>query len=111
MDKLTIASIISDLVVIGIVIFATWYNHNMTKKRLHKITKATMALQANQDEQMLCRAIKEIDPLACPLLDYTIETKDGKTRITEWTAKRKKPGKKELRQILEELKRKEENSV
>lgn len=83
----------------------------MTKKRLHKITKATMALQANQDEQMLCRAIKEIDPLACPLLDYTIETKDGKTHITEWTAKRKKPEKKELRQILAELKRKEENSV
>ena len=83
----------------------------MTKKRLRRIARATLALQANEDEQALCQAIKEIAPHACPLLDYSIETKDGKATITDWTAKGGKPSKEILRKTLEQLKKEMESAL
>ncbi len=111
MDSLTVAGIIFSLVAIGLAFYSMWYNQNMTKKRLRKIARATLALQANSDEQALCQAIKEIAPHACPLLDYTLENKDGKTVITNWSAKDAKPRKEVLRKILEDIKQAEKSGL
>jgi hypothetical protein len=106
MDTLTIAGIIASIIAIGLAFFSMWYSQHMTKQRLRKIARATMALQANQDEQALCKIIKEISPHACPLLDYTIEMKDGDPVIRDWTARGQMPSKEELIQRLEQLRTK-----
>ena len=111
MNTFAVTGWVVSIITLALVFFGVWYSHNMTKKRLIRLAKATMALQGNKDEIDLCRAIKEIDPLACPLLDYTIETKDGHTKIATWSANTPKPTKEQLRKILEELKSKIEAAL
>jgi hypothetical protein len=111
MDSFTLAGLIVSLFAIGLAFFSMWYSHQITRERLQQIAKATMALQGNQDEKALCTAIREIDPHACPLLDYTIETRNGEAVIGEWHAKSPKPDKETLRKILEKLKHQLEVSV
>lgn len=104
MDSFTLSGLIVSFLAIGLAFYSMWYNHKTTQERLRLIAKATMALQGNQDAKVLCAAIREIDPHACPLLDYTIETRNGETVIGEWRANSPKPDKEQLRQILERLK-------
>lgn len=111
MDSFTLAGLIFSLFAIGLAFYSMWYSHKVTRERLRQIARATMALQGNQDEKALCAAIREIDPHACPLLDYTIESKDGQPVIGEWRANGPKPDKETLRKVLEKLKHQLEASA
>lgn len=111
MDLFTTTGLIISLIVVVLVFYIMWYSHKTTQQRLKRIAEATMALQGNNNEKELCAAIHEIDAYACPLLDYSIETKDGKTQIGKWHANSPKPTKEQLKTVLQKLKNKMEASI
>ncbi len=111
MDALTIYGFIAVFVTLALVAFAMWYSHRQTRETLRKLAQATLALHGSPDEKALCEAIKSISPRACPLIDYTIETKDGKPQIGEWRARSRKPRREELEKILADLTEKLQQSL
>lgn len=103
-DNLTLAGVGISLIASAIAVYATIKGRNDNKKELRAVIKHTSMLQQDEEALKLCKAIRALNPSACPGIDYTLNTnKDGETRIVSWKSKKPMPSKQELAEKLKQL--------
>lgn len=103
-DNLTLAGVGVSLVASAIAIYATIKGRNDGKEELRTVIKHTSMLQQDEGALKLCKAIRTLDPSACPGIDYTLNTDaNGETHIVNWKSKKPMPSKQELAKKLKQL--------
>jgi len=103
-DNLTLAGVGISLIASAIAIYVTIKSRNDNKKELRAVIKHTSMIQQDDEALKLCKAIRALDPSACPGIDYLLNTDaSGKTQIVSWKSKKPMPSKQELAEKLKQL--------
>lgn len=104
-DSLTITGVTVSLIASIIAIYATFKGRNDNRKELRNVIKHTALMQQDEEVLRLCKAIKAIQPDACPGIDYVLKSggKNTQAHIESWNSKKPMPSKQELEAKLKQL--------
>ena len=104
LDSLTWAAIAVIFVTLLATIWVVRRTNVEYRQDMRRVAKQYTLMLSNEDAMKLCKAIRKINPDACPGLDYSIDlASNGDAEIGEWKNTARTPTREQLIEAIRQL--------